>query len=384
MESKLRKIGIVSEFFYPHLGGVTEHVYFSAKELSKRGYETVILTGSKGKSPEVSLPSGIRVIRIGKSMPTYMNGSIGKISVGFKIGDRIQEVLEKEKFDLLHLHNPLDPILPLLFLKYSKTINIGTFHTVLKNPMVFKIFKLFAQKYLNKLNGVIAVSQSCANLMEQFFSNRFNILPNGVDTEWFANPKGKIQKFSDGQHNILFLNRLDPRNGLDNLIEAFRHIVNEMPDSRLIVVGDGPLRPFYERKAGDLINKKIFFEGAVVDARPEYFASSSVYVYPATIASFGIGLLEGMASGTPVVGTDNEGFRTIIKNGENGILVPQANPEALAQGIISLIKNPSLAEKIKNNGRETAEKFSWHRVVDQVLNFYDSIYLKEKGVAFAA
>jgi phosphatidyl-myo-inositol alpha-mannosyltransferase len=379
----MKKIGIVSEYFYPHVGGITEHVYFYAKELARRGHEVVILTGHRGNPVDVPLSSSLRVVQLARSMRVFANGSTGKISVGWDLGRRVREILEREKFDLLHLHNPLDPVLPLLFLKYSKTITVGTFHTVLASTHFFKMFQRIAQNYLNKLDGIIAVSPSCAEMMERHFENTFEVIPNGVDAQWFANPPGRIEKYDDGRPTILFLGRLDPRNGLDHLLEAFPRVLKEIPEARLVVAGDGLLRSYYEKKAGSFLGEKIFFEGQVNGTRPEYFAASAVFCYPAAIASFGIALLEAMAAGTPVVATENEGFRALIQNGVNGILVKPADPKALAEGLIRAMRDKALAEELKKNGRRTAEGFSWPRVTDQVLSFYEDV-LKKRGASFAA
>jgi phosphatidylinositol alpha-mannosyltransferase len=384
MEGAVKKIGIVSEFFYPHLGGITEHVFFTAKEFAKRGHEVVILTGYLGEPPGVELPAGVRVQHLARSMKVYANGSIGKISYGMHLGKKIKALLRQENFDLLHLHNPLDPVLPLLFLKYTDTVTVGTFHSLLKSAHYFKIFHRIAQNHLDKLAGVIAVSPSCAEFMAKHFHNDFHVFPNGVDIDWYSKPTGKIKKFDDGAPNIFFLGRLDPRNGLDLLLEAFPEVERKVPDARLIIAGDGPLRPDYEKKSGKRLGEKIFFEGAINPTRPNYFATSQVFCYPATIASFGITLVEAMAAGVPVVATDNEGFRGVVEQGRTGLLFPQGDAAALAQEIIRVLRDPELARRLARNARVSVEKYSWSHIADRLLNYYDSIFLQHKGMAFAS
>ncbi len=372
MESSIKKIALVSEYFYPHLGGITEHLFFLSKELLTRGYEVSIITGHMGQDPGVSLPPGLKLIQLSKSMKVYANGSIGKISYGWNLGAKVKEVLHREKFDLIHIHNPLDPVLPLLFSKYSKTITVGTFHTVFKTGTYFTAFNRVAQNYLNKLNGIIAVSEPCAQLMSQYFDSKFAVIPNGVDVKWFSQAPTPLDKFQDEGFNILFMGRLDPRNGIDLLLEAFPNILARAPKARLILVGDGPLRPYYQKKAGAYLGRNIFFEGSVTDQRPAYFAVAHAYVYPASIASFGIGLLEGMAGNTPVVATDNSGFRTLIQDGHNGILVPPNDPNALAQGILKIFHDPVLAKTLQKNGLKVVDQYSWDKVTDQILDFYEN------------
>ncbi len=383
--SPLRKIGIVTEYFYPHLGGITEHVYYAAKEMARRGFEVVILTGFSGETCDVDLPPGIRVVRLGKSLPIFSNDSYAKVTVGWDLGKKIQRVLEAERFDLLHIHSPAVMVLPCLFGKYTNTVTIGTLHTYFDRAIFFRVFRRTVQRFLDKLDGIVAVSPSCIAAMERYF--RFGphrVIPNGVDAAWFQKTMGKTARHADGTANVFFLGRLDPRNGLDLLIDAFPRVLRRRPDARLIIAGDGPLKPLYEKMAGDLLGKNIFFEGAINAERPDYFAASQVFCYPATKASFGITLLESMAAGVPVIAADNPGFRDLIRDGETGLLASPGDPEALSQAIVRLLEDEVLSRKLKANGLKMAQEYAWPRVVDQLLAFYDEVYRRVRGVSFAA
>jgi len=377
-----KKIGIVSEYFYPHLGGITEHVYYFSKELIRRGFEVVLLTGYEGEAMDVPLPESLRIVRLGRSVPMFSNHSYGKVTVGWRLGARVKKILAEEKFDLLHIHSPIMMTLPLLFQKYTNTVTVGTFHTYFDSLFLYKLWRNVAQSYLTKLDGRIAVAPSCVEAMNRYFQADYEIIPNGVATDWFSRPSGKIAKYEDGAPNILFLGRLDPRNGLDTLLEAVPQVEERRPDARLLVIGDGPMRSFYEKMAGSRLGRKIFFEGQINGNRPEYFATSRVFCYPATKASFGITLLESMAAGIPVVATDNTGFREIIRNEVNGLLVPQNDAAALAKALCRVVEDPALSETLAKEGQKEAERYSWSKVTDKVLDFYDSVYRKKRGVSF--
>lgn len=382
--NKVKKIGLVTEYFYPHLGGITEHIYYFSKELVRRGFEVVILTGYEGEECGVEIPQGLRVIRLGRSVPIFSNNSYAKVTIGWGLGKKVKKVLAEEQFDLLHVHSPVMMTLPLLFQKYTNTVTVGTFHTYFDKIFFYRLCRNIAQSYLDKLDGRIAVAPSCVEAMDRYFRADYTIIPNGIETGFFSNPAGRIERYNDGRPNILFLGRLDPRNGLNTLLEAFPHLEKEMPEARLLVVGDGPMRPFYEKKAGPFLGRKVFFEGQINGGRPDYFATSQVFCYPATKASFGITLLEAMAAGTPVVATDNRGFRDIIRNGDNGLLVPPDHPTALAKALARVLREKPLAQKLAEAGRLEVGKYSWSRVTDSVLDFYNQVYLEKKGVPFAA
>jgi len=377
-----RKLAIVTEYFYPHLGGMTEHVYFLSKQLAQMGIEVVIITGYAGLSLPVSLPPGVRLVNLAKSMTVFANGSIGKISYGWDLGRRIKKILAEEKFDLIHYQNALDPILPLLFLKYSSAVNISTFHTYYKHSPLMAIFRNIAQKYIDKLDGRIAVSEACVTAMKQYITGDFSVIGNGVDVDWFAKEISS-RTSSQPTKDIFFLGRLDPRNGVGRLIQAFPWVLKEIPEARLIIAGDGARRAMYEKMAGSFLNDKIIFRGAVTSERPSLFASSQVFCYPAEIASFGITILESMAAGVPVVAHDNAGFRELIRSGENGVLVNTFQPQSLASGLVKVLKDNVFAQKLKEAGVKTAQKYSWKNITQEVLSFYNQVYQDKKGELFA-
>ena len=380
-----RKIGIVTEYFYPHLGGVTEHVYYSAKELIRRGFEVVILTGDPGEKVNVTLPEGLRIIYLGKSYPIFSNDSYAKVTLGWNVGQKIKKVLAEENFDLLHIHSPAVMTLPCLFGKYTNTVTVGTLHTYFDRAIFFELFGKTAQRFLSKLDGLIAVSPSGVTAMKKYFEIEANIIPNGVDTGWFSNSENKIKRFDDGTLNVFFLGRVDPRNGLDFLIQAFPQVVQQRPNTRLIIAGDGKLKPLYEKMSGELLNKNIFFVGAINQERPDYFATSDVFCYPATKASFGITLLEAMSAGVPVIAADNVGFRDLITHEKTGLLVSNIeSPQNLAQAIVRVLNDQALSSSLKHHGLKMADTYSWSHVMDRVLDYYNEVYLKVRGELFAS
>jgi phosphatidylinositol alpha-mannosyltransferase len=294
--------------------------------------------------------------------------------------------LETGGFDILHIHAATVPVLPILFQKYSRTLTVGTLHTYFESSVFYRIARGISQRYLDALDGVIAVAPSCIEAVGRYFDFKrgYRIIPNGVDIDWFSRPTGLLRKYADRRPTVLFLGRLDPRNGLDTLLDAFFLLLREMPDARLIVVGDGPLRTLYERQAGTLLGRSVFFEGQIGDLRPDYFSRCDVFCYPATKASFGITLLEAMAAGKAVVAVDNCGFRELITHGKTGLLVPPNDPTALSKALLSILQNPALAQSLATHAQNGIQSFSWSTVTDKILSYYDDIYREKKGIPFAA
>ncbi|MBI2957633.1 MAG: glycosyltransferase family 4 protein, partial [Chloroflexi bacterium] len=173
-----------------------------------------------------------------------------------------------------------------------------------------------------------------------------------------------------------FVGRLEKRKGFDALLKAYARVRCQFTDVRLIIVGPGSrLRGKYERMVRKWGITDIAFVGYVSNGDlPRYYATADVFCAPATGGeSFGIVLLEAMATGRPVVATRIPGYSSVITEGVDGILVPPRDEEALARALISVIVDPALRSRLSANGRKTAEGYRWDRVTQRVLDLYGQL-----------
>src|SRR5437764_727861 len=185
---------------------------------------------------------------------------------------------------------------------------------------------LVAEDYYPQLGGVpqrvpnlappphaatIAVSQPVVEANARYFELEWDVIPNGVDTTFFKpNGRGPTDALTD-HPRLLFLGRIEPRNGLGTLLEAMPRILARYPRAVLTVAGDGPWRHYYERRArAEGVGASVRFAGQGFEERPAYYCSADPYPCPTTIASFGVTLLEAIACGSPIVVSDNHGFRS--------------------------------------------------------------------------
>lgn len=367
------KVGIVTEYYYPLLGGISENVHNTAVRLREKGHTVKIITSKLNGGYPDSSDESADIIRIGHSLAIYNNGSLARITVGRHLIGELKKTFERERFDLLHLHSPLVPTLPAFALACAKCPTVGTFHTYFDRSLGYSILKGWVQKtFVNKLNGQIAVSQSCIDALEPFFRINARIIPNGVNISEFNPDVPVFPHFDDGKKNLLFLGRLDPRNGLPLMIQAFSLIKSKFSEVRLIIVGDGPLRKYYKRLVPDGLEEDIHLVGPVLKERNRYYASCDIFCSPVEKASFGITLLEAMASGKPIVATDNCGYRELLSQNE-GFLIPPRDPAAFADAILKLLRNPGLSEEMGRFGREKALQYSWDKVVDEVAAYYEEV-----------
>jgi phosphatidylinositol alpha-mannosyltransferase len=149
-------------------------------------------------------------------------------------------------------------------------------------------------------------------------------------------------------------------------------VLDRFPDTRLVVAGDGPLRPLYERLARPVADR-VEFIGRVNGDRPEVYGSADLYLCPTTKASFGITLLEAMACGTPLVVSDITGFRELVSEGAEAVMVPKDDAEAWARTAIELISDPSRRAVMRDAGLAKARTFAWPKVAEQVFAVYERV-----------
>ena len=366
------RIALVTEFYYPHLGGICEHVHFFAREARRLGHHVDIITSRLEGATEEP-----HVIRIGRSQPIYFNGSQARITIGMSLRKKMRDVLRRGRYDLVHVHSPLNPSLPLLAVDEADCPVVGTFHTYFDRSYLYGIARPFLQRRLDSLAAAIAVSHSTTVALNRYFEANWTIVPNGIDLEMFnphAPPPPGVRR---DVPVILFLGRFDPRNGLTTLIESFKKVRGKQREAQLVVVGDGPLRKHYYRAAGG--DPDITFVGSVLGSRPSYYAHSAMYACPTTKASFGITLLESMACETPVVCSDILGFRDVVKHEREALMFHCGDRDALADSLVRLLDDETLRARLGKTGRQEAQLYGWPSVTDAVLDIYAGVLGAKKS-----
>jgi phosphatidylinositol alpha-mannosyltransferase len=365
------KIALVSPYDYPYPGGVTNHVKHLYEEFVEMGHDVRIMAPSSNRNIEREEDD---VYRIGRVRRVPANGSIARITLSFRLARRVREVLEHEQFDVVHAHEPLMPSLPPTVLRSSSATNIGTFHAYRGSYYGYFYGRPVLRSAFRALDGRIAVSRSAKRFVRHYFMAPYKIIPNGVDVDHF-DPQNvePLPRYMDGRPNILFVGRPEKRKGVGYLLRAYPHLKAAFPDARFIIVGAGdwensPYRSYIDRHR----MRDIEVVGRVSDADlPRYHRSSQVVVAPAIEGeSFGMVLIEAMASGVPVVASDIEGYRQVVTEGQEGLLVPPRNPIALANAISSVLQDREAAGRMGACGLVQARQYAWDRVAEQVMDFY--------------
>jgi phosphatidylinositol alpha-mannosyltransferase len=364
------RIALVTEYYYPHVGGICEHVHFFAREARRRGHHVDIIT-SNIPGGEARWGEEPHVIRIGESVPVHANGSTARLTVGRGLRTAMRAALRRGRYDVVHVHQPLTPSLPILAIEEAECPTVGTFHAYYDFSVAYAFGRRYFQRLLNRLGAAIAVSAAARDAASRYFEAEWRIIPNGVDTEIFRPDAPRPDRLRGGDPAILFVGRFDPRNGLATLIEAFRRVRASGRRARLIVVGDGSRRDRYRRLAGD--DPGIVFAGRVPEGLSGYYAGSAIYACPARLGSFGITVLEAMACATPVVCYDTPGFRTLVRNGVEALMTPVGDPGALAGALARLLDDEPSRLRMGLAGRRRALEYSWPSVTDAVLDVHAEV-----------
>lgn len=365
------RIAVVTQAYRPAVGGVTEHVDATARILRERGHDVTIVT-SRFAGAEVPERG---VVRIGRNVVVPYNGAENNVTLGFTLSRRLDETLRRGAFDLVHVHCPLSPTLPLLAVRAARQPVVGTFHTASSWDLPFRLLRRPLRGVYDRMARVIAVSDAARDDVTRHFPGPVEVIPNGVDLGRFRPGLKPLPRFDDGIPNVLFVGRFDPRKGLPELLRAAELLTNEGTRFRLILVGDGRLRARLERMARGPLRGRVEFEGRVEHGRlPRYYATADVFCSPATAGeSFGLVLLEAMATGTAVVATGLPGYRCVVTDERDALLVPPHDVEALAGALRRLLDDAALRRRIGAAGAETARRYGWDGVVDRLLDVFHDV-----------
>ena len=366
------RIGMVCPYSFDVPGGVQSHVLQLADVVRARGHEVSVLAPV---SPHTSLPD--YVVSAGKAVPIPYNGSVARLRFGPATHRKVKKWLAEGDFDVLHLHEPNAPSLSMLALNIAAGPIVTTFHTSTTKSLTLTVFQGILRPMHEKIVGRIAVSDLARRWQMEALGTDAVEIPNGVDVDSFATAP-RLDGYPRPGKTVLFLGRYDePRKGMSVLLDALPRVVERFADVQLLVVGRGD-EDELRRQASKLV-KHIRFLGQVDDAgKASAMRSADVYCAPNTGGeSFGIVLVEAMAAGTPVVASDLDAFRRVLRDGECGRLVPVDPPNlqgaALADALIEVLENDVLRERYVTAASAAVRRYDWSVVASQIMRVYETV-----------
>jgi phosphatidylinositol alpha-mannosyltransferase len=366
------RVGIVAESYYPTLGGIQEHVLHLRNLLDRRGVEVTILTGRPSTAVAPGPDDAERgVVRVGRAHTYRTGGTFCQATIGPLTAYNFYRALRRGQFDLLNIHGPCDVGLAMLGLTMFRGPKVLTLHNASfpDAPWRHRIAPYYRWVF-RRAAAVIAVSEATAQSMRRYANFQSTIIPNGIDgTYWRADPSSRYLR--PGTRNLVYLGRLEQRNGPEVAIESFAKIAQSVPDVRLLMAGDGPMRPALEAQVPEHLRGRVEFLGAVYDQRPELLASSSLFLLPARAVGFSIMVLEAFAAGLPVVALPALGADRAGEHWVNVVMARDNSSAAFADAVIDTLQHDQ-GERIAR-GHVIADAFDWERVGGRILDVFQRV-----------
>lgn len=369
------KIGLVCPYDWDAPGGVQVHVLDQALEFIRLGHDVRVMAPSESDTGHPDwFTSG------GPSRAVSYNGSVARLAFGLGSTRRVRAWIRENKFDVLHVHEPLAPSLSALAVWAATGPIVGTFHSSMERSRMLSAGNALARTVLEKLRGRIAVSEMARRTFVEHVGGEFVVIPNGIDTSAFAGTDALPGH--PREHSLVFLGRLtEPRKGLHVLLEALPMIARDVPDVSLVVAGPGDpsaalatLHPQW--------HDRVEFLGLIpAETKAATLRSGSVYVAPNTGGeSFGIILTEAMAAGAPIVASDLTAFSTVLGDGDAGELFRNEDAADLARVLVEVLRDADLRKRMVAAGHERVQMYDWSRVSREVLDVYESVMAADVGV----
>jgi phosphatidyl-myo-inositol alpha-mannosyltransferase len=366
------RVGIVAESYYPSLGGIQEHVRHLRNWLDRQGVEVTILTGqpavARGPLPEDAERG---VVRVGRAHTIRTGGTAVQATIGPLSAFNFHRALREGQFDLLNIHGPYDFGLAFLGLTMFRGPKVLTLHNASFPDAGWR--RRMAPYYrwvFRRGTAVISVSEATAEAIGRYADFQPTIIPNGVDVSyWRGRPSARYTR--PGMQNLVYLGRLEQRNGPEIAIAAFAKLAARLPHLRLLMAGDGPMRSDLENQVPPELRDRVEFLGAVYDERPELLASSSMFLLPARAVGFSIMVLEAFAAGLPVVSLPALGSDRAGDHWSNVVIARDDSADAFAVSIRETLQRDQ-SERIAR-GRAIADSYDWDKVGGRILDVFERV-----------
>jgi len=363
------RIGIVCPYAWDIPGGVSAHVADLAEALIRMGHHVSVLAPAEF---DELLPD--YVVSTGKPRAVKYNGSVARLSFGPLAARKVSKWLEDGEFDVLHVHEPLAPSLSVLACWAAKGPIVATWHSSMDKSRMMLTLSRLAQTAMEKVSARIAVSEAARATLIKHVGGDAVVIPNGVDISSFDKAKPMFG-WPGANQSIVFLGRGDePRKGLAVLVEAYPEIRKSHPNIRLLIAGPGEPKDNLKSLSREDRDSVTVLGMVAPEDKASVLASGTIYVAPNTGGeSFGIVLLEAMATGTPVVASDLEAFKRVLDDGQAGITFENENSTDLAKVVSDLLGNLMKRVELSAQGKLRAAEFDWSVVAKRIVDVYESV-----------
>ncbi|MBD8077924.1 glycosyltransferase family 4 protein [Cellulosimicrobium arenosum] len=373
------RVGIVCPYSFDAPGGVQFHVRDLAEALLAQGHHVSVLAPADDDTP---VPDYF--VSAGSAVPVRYNGSVARVAFGPRIAGRVRRWLEAGRFDVLHLHEAVNPSVSMVALWIAQGPIVATFHTSIVRSRALQVAYPLVRQSLEKIGARIAVSEDARRTLVEHMGGDAVVIPNGVYVDTFAGaaPDARWQGSAEAP-TIAFLGRLDePRKGLPVLTAAIPRILEQVPGARFLVAGRGDDgREEAIAALGEHAASVEFLGGVSDEEKASLLASVDLYVAPQTGGeSFGIVLVEAMSAGACVVASDLGAFRRVVDDGAAGALFPVGDGAALARTVLDLLADRARRDEYRARAAEFVRRFDWSSVTAEILAVYETVLAASEAV----
>jgi phosphatidylinositol alpha-mannosyltransferase len=369
------KVGIVVPYSWSFWGGVLEHADHQARALRELGVDARLILGNDppGRLTKLLHPKEGRhtpppdyVIPVGRSVIVPANASLPNIVLSPSALVRVKRVLEQEQFDVVHVHEPLAPILSAFTLLIAECPAVATSHAAGERLGWYPLGKAMWGLAAQRIDYRIAVSEAARRAAEPYLGGPLEVIPNGI-----VLPEGFDAGNRDG--NVVFIGRNERRKGLHVLLRAWP-MVAAQTDARLRVVGADPLSVrWLARREGFSLERVDLLGGLYEDELTREIQQASVLAAPALGGeSFGMVLTRAFATATPAVASDIEGYAAVATE-ESAVLVPPGEPEPLERELVALLQDEARRRRLGEGARKVADRYSWDPIARRLLAVYEEL-----------
>ncbi|HXV57361.1 MAG TPA: glycosyltransferase family 4 protein [Gaiellaceae bacterium] len=381
------KVGIVVPYSWSFWGGVQEHADHQARALRRLGADARIIMGHDppGRLTWLLHPKQGRhtrppdyVLPVGRSVIVPANASLPNIILSPQSMVRMRRIWAEERFDVVHVHEPLAPVLSAFALATAPCPIVATCHSAGERLAWYPLGSRLWGVLTERIDRRIAVSETARRAAEPYVGGPFEVIPNGIELPPPPDPGGR-------NGNVVFIGRNEPRKGVPVLLQAWPR-VHERTGARLRFVGADPLsiRWLARRNGFSLGGVDLLGGLSEEDLTAELTAASLLAAPSLGGESFGMVLTRAFACATPVVASDIEGYAQVADHDETGILVPPGDVDALADGLLALLEDEPRRRQLGVEARAAAEEYSWDLIGRKLLDVYESLTSSGEAVRAAA
>jgi phosphatidyl-myo-inositol alpha-mannosyltransferase len=364
------KIGLVCPYTWDVPGGVQEHVRGLADALIDLGHQVSVIAPA---DVDEHVEPGY-VVPAGRAVPVPYNGSVARLSFGFLSASRVRRWLKEGDFDVVHVHEPAAPSLSLLACWVCDGPIVATVHTSMPRSRALHAASPILASALEKISGRIAVSEAARTTLVEHLGGDAVLIPNGVSVRRFEKADPLPGWPGDGGA-LGFLGRIDePRKGLPILLQAFGMLAADRPGLRLLIAGRGDQQEVLDQLPPGVRDRVVLLGQVSDEDKVRVYHSVDVFCAPNTGGeSFGIVLAEAMAAGAPIVASDLDAFRRVLRGGRAGELFENGNPADLAAAVARMLDDPARRARLAAAASVAVRDYDWQVVARDVLRVYEAV-----------